>query len=213
VPRPTRNSEGSLLAGEEIINTVSERLSAPAGGLWWIAERLDQNRVVAQDNALAPIELEVVKRQKYAPDEPLATLRVPPQLPAGTRLRLGPRELVVAGPLAPLNLDDVVLRLSYRPDLGGTGAAVRVAPALRARVFIEKAYVGAVNANIQAGIQVLEELLLADAPRLCAVPLPADAGEIFVPMWAGQIEAGEDLGVLVVDADDFQNTRLHRPVP
>jgi len=204
---------GSLESREEIINVPSERLSAPQGGLWWIAELLDVPTVVAQSDVSGPIELEVIKRTPIGPDVPLATLRVPPSLPIGARLRLGERELVVDAPTTPLDIDGIGLSHAYRADLGGTGVAVRLPPASRARLFINDAYVGLPYANIQLGIHALEGLLLADASRLCDVSVPADAGEIFVPMWAGRIKPTESLGVLIGDADDFANARAVRLSP
>jgi hypothetical protein len=200
----------SLPGSREIINATSERLSAPGGGLWWIAEPLDTASVVAETDAGGSMVLEVVKREPFAPDRPLATLRVPPTLAPGARLRLATRELIVTEAVEPLDLAQVGLAYAHRSDLGGTGIAVTLPPAWRSRIFVAKAYVGLPGANVQTGIQVLEELLLADAPRLCRGTTSPDAGELFVPMWAGQLEPREELALTLVDADNFQNGRLLR---
>jgi hypothetical protein len=203
----------SLPGTEEIINVLSERLSAPSGGLWWLAEPLEVATVVARDESGGAIELDVVKRAPFdadVPFAPLATIRVPQALPAGARLTLGTRQLVVEEPVERLALDQVTVSFSHRPELGGTGVTVSLPSAWRSRVFAKDGYVALGDANVVTGIQVIEELLLADAPRLCGVSVPAEAGEVFVPMWRGQIKPVEELSLVLRDADDFANTKVVR---
>jgi hypothetical protein len=190
---------------EEVLNALSERLTAPPGGLWWLAERLT-GPIVAESNTLGAVELETTENPDRA-HRIFTTLRVPANLPVGTRLRLGCRELVVGPPLPALNIREVVLTYAYRPELGGTGFIARMPPALRSRVYVESAYVGLAYANVLTGIHVLDGLLFADAPSLCNVAATSDAPEFFVPLWGGEV-IGEDSQALAVfwhDADDFAN--------
>lgn len=202
----------TLNAQKELLNARSERLSAPPGGLWWLAQTHTSTRLIAHSDSLGPVELELLKNPSR-PDPGYTVLRVPAHLTVGTRLQLGCRQLIVEAPQPKLDLGAITLEYAYRPDLGGTGFVARVAPALRKRIYIEDAYVGSPGANIIIGLHVLHGLLLADAPSLCNVTLAPEADEIFIPMWAGAIEK-DALAIVWHDADDFANggwTRLCNP--
>jgi hypothetical protein len=71
--------------------------------------------------------------------------------------------------------------------------------------MVTQAYVGPAGVNVFLTTQVLAGLLLADAPGLCEVPVPADAEEVFVPMWAGELASRSALGVFLSDVDDVNN--------
>lgn len=194
---------GSLAAHVQLIQQVSERLSAPPGGLWWLAAVVTTRTVVAQRDALPPVVLEV--------DWPMGTgavgavLRVPADLAPGSRLRLDGRELVVTAAETKLSFDDIRVSFAYRPDLGGTGVSVHIPSAKRSRVMIAQGFVGPAYANVGATTQVLAGLSMADAPRMCAPAVPADAAEIFVPMWTGEIGSKDGLWLSFVDVDDLAN--------
>lgn len=195
-----------LDSGLMLIAEVSERLSAPAGGLWWIARGPGEDGALVAQSDAGPVTLEAVDRAlSYLNQVRGAALRVPAALAPGTRLRLGSRVLTVEAPQPKLRLDDVVVTFAYRPELGGTGFSVRIPPAKRARVMVTEGYVGPAGANVYLTTQVLAGLSLADAPRLCDVAVAPDADELFVPMWAGPIAAGSALGLSVSDADDLAN--------
>jgi hypothetical protein len=199
----------TLKAEKELLNVRSERLSAPPGGQWWLAERHASTTLIAQSDSLGPVELEVVENPSR-PDKDFTVLRVPQHLAAGTRLQTGCRQLVVEPAEPAFDTSDITLQYAYRPDLGGTGFVVRASPALRKRVYIEDAYIGPPGANVIIGLHVLHGLLLADAPSLCGVAQAPETNEIFVPMWGGETET-DALAIRWHDADDFTDndwTRL-----
>jgi hypothetical protein len=198
---------GSLQSAVQIIHQVSERLSAPPGGLWWLAAVVTGSTVVAQRDALPPVVLEVVRPNPVGTVTRVvgAVLRVPADLAPGSRLRLDGRELVVTAAETKLSFDDIRISFAYRPDLGGTGVSVHIPPAKRSRVMIAQGFVGPLFANVGSTTQVLAGLSMADAPRMCAPAAPADAAEIFVPMWTGEIRSNEGLILGFVDVDDLAN--------
>lgn len=198
---------GSLQSAVQIIHQVSERLSAPPGGLWWLAAVVTDSTVVAQRDALPPVVLEVVRPNPVGTVTRVvgAVLRVPADLAPGSRLRLDGRELVVTAAETKLSFDDIRVSFAYRPDLGGTGASVQIPPAKRGRVMIAQGFVGPVYANVYSTTQVLAGLSMSDAPRMCAPAVPADAAEIFVPMWTGEIHSKDGLWLSFVDVDDLAN--------
>jgi hypothetical protein len=190
---------------EAIINAPLERLEAPPGGLWWVRESLEPDTIGVMGPA-GPITLQVVRLTPGLVDSALSTLRVP-DLPPGTRLTMGERVLVVGPPLPRPNLEQIVLRYTHRPDLGGTGVTLDLPANLRRRVMVEDAWVGLPAANVWLGVHVLHRLLLSDLPAICNPPT-AEGDSLFVPLWMGQ--TGQGLAVRLVDADDVTNTRFRR---
>ena len=190
---------------EDVINAPLERLEAPPGGLWWIRESLEPDTVVVTGPA-GPITLQVVRRSPGLVDASFSTLRVP-DLPPGTRLTMGGRVLVVGQPLPRPALEELVLRFTHRPDLGGTGVTIDLPATLRRRVMVDDAWVGPPGATVHAGVHVLHRLLLSEVPAICNPPA-AEGDPLFVPLWMG--ETGQGLGVTLIDADDLTNTRFRR---
>jgi hypothetical protein len=191
---------GSLSAKAQLINQPSERLSAPPGGMWWLGVVATNATVVAERDGLPPVTLQVV-RHLGTVMRVGAVLRVPTDLAPGSRLRVQGRELVVTAAEPTLSFEDIRASFAYRPDLGGTGVSVHIPPEQRSRVMIAEAFVGPTFANVYATTQVLAGLSMADAPRLCSPAVPADADEIFVPLWTGEIRAKEGLWLSLVDVD------------
>jgi hypothetical protein len=192
---------GSTAGEKDVINTPSQILSAPPGGLWWIIESGDQTRVVAQGGELGPIELEVTARdQSYFVSSSILGLRVPQNLLPGTVLTLGTTTLRVVAPTSPVNLADIVVARSYRSDVGGTGFTIRVPPGAGNSVFIHRAYVVQPSGNVAGGVLVLQDLLVADAPRLCPLSPPVD-DEMFVPVQSGAPTTSA-LVIILADAND-----------
>jgi hypothetical protein len=60
-PAPAKSPAPINVAGtEEVQNALSERLTAPPGGLWWVAERLTAP-IFAVSDTLGTVELETPK--------------------------------------------------------------------------------------------------------------------------------------------------------
>jgi hypothetical protein len=197
---------------KDVINAPSQILSAPPGGLWWIAEASDPPIVVAQSDALGSVELEVIPRdQAYFISSPVLALRVPQNLSPGTRLTIGTTELWVVASTPPVNLADIVVTRSYRSELGGTGVTIRVPPGTSNRVLIHRAYVVFPTGNVAGGVLAIQHLLVSDAPRLCPLA-PAVADEVFVPVWVGDVPMYA-LVIMMADANDPDLLRSERLTP
>jgi hypothetical protein len=195
---------------EQVINTLSERLAAPPGGLWWLAEATDAAMLTAASDTRGTVELEVVD-DPYRFQSPATALRVPSDLEPGERLRIGCRELSVIPKLGAFDLGAIVLEHARRPDLGGIGFVVRLPPELRSRVFVSEAQFAHAGANVATGVHVLQNLLLADAPALCNSGDERDPDALFVPIHA-DLTAAADIAVAVSlhDADDREQQRFNR---
>jgi hypothetical protein len=199
----------------DLINSPNERLAAPAGALWWIHEDLGDGPLTAVPTGGGTQALRVVGRINDGRFGPYTAVEVPGTLAAGARLKLGARELSVvsgtAGP--PLNIPAMVRR-AFRADLGGTGVVITVPAAQRDRVLLLGAFAGVASAPAVSGIQVLQGLVVSQAPSLCATTAAASPTEVFVPIWTGDLPQAVHL--FISDTDHFENSTglaLPRPVP
>lgn len=190
----------------ELVNVPSHRLTAPAGGLWWIRQDLGMGPARGVLPEGGAIELEVVQSYSLSDIGPLTILRVPPRLVTGARLTVGAHELVVSSPLrGRVDLEAISVEREYRPELGGTGVLVRVPADHLGRLYVLTGFVAPPTFNPLNGLQVLKGLLLDDAAKLCEGSNQRPPGQVFIPMWQGQLSQAVHLSVY--DADDFTSKK------
>ncbi len=225
--RFAREGDPSAMKGEiDLVADASERLAAPPGGLWRLPVTTSGGETIAaRDEAGGVVELEVLPRAGFQLTQavPLIVLRVPRALASGRRLQIGGRTLLVTTPAGPLDLDRVVVTRADRPALGGTGIVVRVPPGTSDRVLIRAAYIVHPSGNLRLGVQVLEEITVADAARACAAANgspPSDPDEVFIPLWAGKRLnslglPADGIGLVLgdVDEEDVDRFRFVRLPP
>ena len=184
----------------DLLNAPSEVLSAPPGALWWVVEPMDLQTAIAQDNSNLPVTLNVLPRDRSLfVASSLVALRVPEFLPVGTRLTYGAKQLFVSAAVQPLDLRDVIVARTYRPELGGVGFTLRVPNGTANRIFVHRGYVVEPNGNVAGGVLALQDLLVSDTPKICS--LQVEGSEIFVPVWEGNA-AAYSIAVMLTDAYD-----------